>query len=568
MSTVSQSSIETSTEAPRYSKRETLLTMCGVLMVMLLASLDQTIVSTAMPRITAEFNGLDRYTWVTTAYLLASTVMIPIYGKLSDIFGRKPIFLVGVVLFLSGSALCGMAWDMNTLIAFRAFQGLGAAALMPIALAVIGDLFTPRERGKWQGVTGAVFGLSSVLGPLAGGWITDNSSWRWVFYVNLPVGIIALLVLIFLMPSLQSKVTNARIDYLGALLLVVGTVPLMLGFTWAGSQYDWLSPQVLGLFAGSLVFLVLFFVYEINLEKHGKQPIIAPSLFKSGIFDISIAITMITSMAMFGSIFFLPLFAQGVLGISASSSGLLLSPMMISLIVGSTVSGLLISRLGKYKWIAILGMIVSVGGGLLLLRLNVDSGPSDLWTSMIVLGLGMGFGMSLYTVVVQNALPNKIGEATSALTFFRQIGSTIALSAMGSAMSAAYIPAFRGALSPQVKQFAEAMKAVTQKDILATFDNPNILLSPDAKTQMVAQFQKIPNGMQLYDQIMHAVKIGLSQGVHNVFLISIGFMLLGFVLVFFLKEIPLRGRGPQKVSEAAEEGLEEAGEAVNPVMMH
>src|SRR5690242_2329337 len=280
MSTLQQSSnVRGATpdlETPRYSKRETLLTMIGVLMVMLLAALDQTIVSTAMPRITAEFNGLDRYTWVTTAYLLTSTVMIPIYGKLSDMFGRKPIFLIGVVLFLIGSALSGMAQDMNQLIAFRAFQGIGAAALMPIALAVIGDLFTPRERAKWQGVTGAVFGVSSVLGPLAGGWITDNSSWRWVFYVNLPVGIVALLVLAFLMPTLSSRVENARIDYIGALLLVAGTVPLMLGFTWAGSQYDWLSPQILGLFAGSLVGLVLFFAYEIYLEKHDKQPIIDP----------------------------------------------------------------------------------------------------------------------------------------------------------------------------------------------------------------------------------------------------------------------------------------------------
>src|SRR5258708_38168141 len=250
-------------DTPRYTRRETLLTMLAVLLVMLLASLDQTIVGTAMPHIISDLQGFDRYTWVTTAYLLTSTVMIPFYGNLSDIFGRKPIFLIGVVLFLIGSAASGASQTMNQLIAFRAFQGLGAAALMPIALAVIGDLFTPRERGKWQGVTGAVFGLSSILGPTAGGWITDNSTWRWVFYVNLPIGIIALLVLIFLMPTLRSKnAGKASLDDVGALLLIAGTVPLLLGFTWAGSQYDWLSWQILSTFGGAILFMSLFMFYE------------------------------------------------------------------------------------------------------------------------------------------------------------------------------------------------------------------------------------------------------------------------------------------------------------------
>src|SRR5947209_450947 len=218
-------------EQPRYSRRDILLTMAGVLMVMLLASLDQTIVSTAMPHVIADLQGFDRYTWVTTAYLLTSTVMVPIYGKLSDLLGRKSVFLFGVIIFLIGSAASGASQSMNQLIAFRAFQGIGAAALMPIAIAIIGDLFTPRERGKWQGVTGAVFGLSSIVGPAAGGWITENASWRWVFYVNLPLGIIALLLLIFVMPVLKGRSDNVKIDYLGAALLIIGTVPLLLGFT-------------------------------------------------------------------------------------------------------------------------------------------------------------------------------------------------------------------------------------------------------------------------------------------------------------------------------------------------
>jgi len=317
-------------EQPRYSRRDTLLTMLGVLMVMLLASLDQTVVSTAMPRVIAELQGFDRYTWVSTVYLLTSTVMVPIYGKLSDLIGRKPIFLFGVVIFLLGSALSGASQSMNQLILFRAFQGIGAGALMPIAIAIVGDLFTPRERGKWQGVTGGVWGLSAIIGPTAGGWITQNASWRWVFYVNLPVGIAALLVLIFLMPTLRGPAKQVSIDYVGAALLVLGTIPLLLGFTWAGTQYDWLSPQIIGLFAAVLVVLTLFVFYEARLERRGGQPIIEPGLFRNSIFSVSTLVTVIFGMALFGSIFFIPLFVQGVVGTSATNSGLILTPLMLT----------------------------------------------------------------------------------------------------------------------------------------------------------------------------------------------------------------------------------------------
>src|SRR5438874_4544941 len=287
-------------EQPRYSKRDTLLTMAGVLMVMLLASLDQTIVATALPRVIADLQGFDRYTWVSTAYLLTSTVMVPIYGKLSDLFGRKPIFLFGVVVFLIGSALSGASQSMDQLIAFRALQGIGAGALMPIAIAIVGDLFTPRERGKWQGVTGGVWGISAIIGPTLGGWITQNTSWRWVFYVNLPIGIAALLVLIFLMPTLRGRAKEVSIDYVGAALLVLGTVPLLLGFTWAGSQYDWVSVQIISLFAGAFIVLASFIIYEAWLERSGGQPIIEPSLFKNSIFSVSTLVTMIFGMALFG----------------------------------------------------------------------------------------------------------------------------------------------------------------------------------------------------------------------------------------------------------------------------
>ncbi|MGI9060370.1 MAG: MDR family MFS transporter [Ktedonobacteraceae bacterium] len=545
---------------PQFTRRETIFTMVAVLLVMLLASLDQTIVGTAMPRIITDLQGFDRYTWVTTAYLLTSTVMIPIYGKLSDLFGRKPIFLIGVVIFLLGSAASGASQTMNQLIIFRAFQGIGAAALLPIAIAVIGDLFTPRERGKWQGLTGAVFGLSSILGPTAGGYITDHATWRWVFYVNLPIGIIALLVLIFLMPTLRSKNTGkVRIDYLGALLLIAGTVPLMLGFTLAGSTYDWLSWQIISLFGGAIVFVALFVIYEARLERRNEQPIIDPSLFKNRIFSVSVIITMITSMGMFGSILFLPLYAQGVLGISATNSGLLLTPLMMGLIFSSVISGLLVSRFGKYKWIAFVGMAITIGGSLLLQRLGVNSTNTDMIIAMIVLGLGLGFSMSLYTVIVQNALPTKIGQATSGLTFFRSIGSTVAVAAMGSLLTSAYVPGFHNAIPASVK-------AVVPAKFLSVFDNPNVLLSADTQKQLLAGFSSFgTRGVGLYNQLLEAVKIGLTSGIHNVFVLSTILMVVGFVAIFFLQEIPLRGKNKAASTQAAEDAEEGT---VSVAMMH
>ena len=536
-------------EQPRFSQRETLLTMFGVLMVMLLASLDQTIVSTAMPRVIADLHGFDRYTWVSTAYLLTSTVMVPIYGKLSDLFGRKPIFLFGVVVFLIGSALSGASQSMNQLIAFRALQGIGAGALMPIAIAIVGDLFTPRERGKWQGVTGGVWGISAIIGPTLGGWITQNASWRWVFYVNLPIGIAALLVLIFLMPTLRGRAKEISIDYVGAALLVLGTVPLLLGFTWAGSQYDWLSPQIFGLFSVAFISLASFIIYEARLERRGGQPIIEPSLFKNSIFSVSTLITTIFGMALFGGIFFIPLYVQGVVGSSATSSGLILTPLMLTSVAGSIVSGQLVSRLGRYKWIAILGMLVSVAGVVLLARLNVNSTNNDVLVAMLVLGLGLGIGMSLYTLIVQNALPTKIGQSTATLTFFRQIGGTIALAAMGSVMTAAYLPAFHSALPTAILHAVPAQ-------YLAAFNNPQILLSPTTLAQIESHAAAMgPQSVAMLHQIIEAVKIGLTQGIHNVFLLSLGLMIVGLIAVFFLKEIPLKGG---RLTE--KEGVENEGE--------
>ena len=534
-------------ERPRYSRRETLLTMLGVLLVLLLASLDQTIVSTAMPRIVADLQGFDRYTWVTTAYMLTSTVTVPIYGKLSDILGRKSVYIVGLSLFLVGSALSGAAPSMNMLIAFRAFQGLGAGALIPISIAIIGDLFTPRERARWQGVTGAVFGLSSIVGPLVGGWLTQYASWRWIFYVNLPLGIIALLTAIFLMPVLRSAAGHGSIDYVGVALLIIGTVPLLLGFTWAGTLYSWLSPQIIGLLVFAVVALTAFVLYEAYLERRGGQPIIEPGLFKNSIFTVSVIVTTIFGMGLFGSIFFIPLFVQGVLGTSVGNSGFILTPLMLTSVVASILSGQLVSRLGRYKWIAITGMAITLAGGLLLLRLDLQSTTSDVIIAMLVMGFGMGTGMSLYSLIVQNAVPySKIGQASGALTFFRSIGGTVALAVMGSIMNSAYYPAFLKALPPGVAQ-------TLPPRVLSLLSDPEILLSPATLAQVRQIFaRRGPQGLVLFNQIIIAVKTGLVQGIHNVFILSTSVLAIGLITLFFLKEIELKGgRALSPATEAA-----------------
>lgn len=549
----------TPVERKDYTNREKVLTMIGVLLVMLLASLDQTIMDTAMPRIISDLHGFDLYTWVTTAYLLSSTVMVPIYGKLSDIFGRKPVFLVGVVLFLLGSAASGASQTMLQLVMFRAFQGLGAAALMPIAMAVIGDLFSPRERAKWQGVTGAVFGLSSVLGPAIGGWITDNTSWRWVFYVNVPVGLVALLVLVFLMPTLNKQISGkARIDYLGSLLLIGTTVPFLLALTWGGNQYAWNSFQIIGLFVMAVVCGVAFILYERYLEARNAQPIIDPSLFANRIFSVSVLATAIIGMGMFGCVVFLPLFSQGVLGISATNSGVRLIPLMGGLIVSSIVAGQIVARIGKYKLLAFIGMAITVGGTFLLQRLDIHSTATELIVDMIVLGMGLGCGMSLYTIIVQNALPQKIGQATSGLTFFRSIGGTIAVAAMGSVMNTSYVSGFHDALPASLKA------AIPAKD-LSKFDDPNILLSSDVQHQLQAKFSTFGSvGRQMYDQLMEAVKVGLTGGIHNVFVFSTIVMCAGFVVLFFLKEVPLTNN--RRRTAAVEAPEDASAQAVNIVV--
>jgi EmrB/QacA subfamily drug resistance transporter len=514
--------------------------LIGVMLGMLLAALDQTIVGTALPRIVADLGGLDHYAWVVTAYLLATTVTVPIYGKLSDIYGRRLFFIGGMVLFLIGSALAGTSQNMNQLIIYRTIQGLGAGGMMPIALAIIGDLFSPAERGKWQGLFVAVFGLSSIVGPTLGGWITDNLGWRWVFYVNMPVGIIAIITAGLVLPKVLNK-RKHTIDYLGAVALVAGTVPLLLAFSWAGTQYDWGSWQIIGLFVFSVVILIIF----VLIEMRAAEPIISPRLFKSSIFVVSVIATFLLSAGLFGAILYLPLFVQGVLGDSATNSGLVLTPLMLGFMFSSIVGGQLLSRTGRYKILAICGFIVAAIGMFLLSRMTYTTDEGVVIRNMIITGLGIGALMSLFTIVVQNAFTYKLlGEVTASITFFRSIGSTIGVAVMGTIMTNAFQNQFQSNLPATVKRIVPA-------DRLAQLGNPQLLLAPDVVAKIRHDFAALgPQGQAIFGQIMQAIKVSLSTAITNVFFLGFILMVLGFITVLFLREIPLRKGTTAPVAEA------------------
>ncbi|HEX6109863.1 MAG TPA: MDR family MFS transporter [Ktedonobacteraceae bacterium] len=519
--------------------------LLGVILGMLLAALDQTIVGTALPRIVANLGGLDHYAWVVTAYLLASTVSIPIWGKLSDIYGRRTFFILGMVIFLIGSALAGTSQDMTQLIIYRSIQGLGAGAMMPIAMAIIGDIFPPAERGKWQGLIVAVFGLASIVGPTLGGWITDNWGWRWVFYVNMPVGIIAILTAGFVLPKFVNKRKHI-IDYLGAITLVAGAVPLLLAFSWAGSQYSWGSWQIISLFIFSVAMLVSFFL----IEMRAAEPIISPQLFKNSIFTTSTIAMFLVSAGLFGAILYLPLFVQGVLGESATNSGIVLTPLMLGFMFSSIVGGQLLSRTGRYKILAMGGFVVAAVGMFLLSRMTPATSQGEVVRNMIITGLGIGVMMSLFTIVVQNAFPyRQLGEVTASLTFFRSIGSTIGVAVMGTIMT----NAFQNAMQSNIPAI---LKRIVPADRLTQLENPRLLLAPDVVAKIQHSFAALgPQGLVIFRQLIEAIRLSLSTAITNVFFLGFIIMVLGFVTVLFLREIPLRKSNTAPVAEAPTSGI-------------
>jgi EmrB/QacA subfamily drug resistance transporter len=514
------------------SRRRIVLVLISILLGMLLSALDQTVVGTAMPKIIADLNGLQHYAWVATAYLLASTASMPIWGKLSDAYGRKRFFIVGMSVFLVGSALSGQSRTMDELIVFRAVQGLGAGAMMPIVQAILGDIFPPAQRAKWAGVLMSVFGFATIIGPLVGGWLTDTGphGWRWCFYVNMPVGAVALA---FAIVALPGHVTLRRhaIDYIGSTLLVLAAVPLLLGFSWAGSTYPWGSWEVVGSFVFSAVMWVAFFWREVR----ATEPVINPRLFTNSIFAVSAAASSLQSAAMFGAIMFLPLFVQGVMGKSATNSGIILMPLMIGAIVTSIGAGRVLSSTGRYKIMVVCGFAVTTLGAYLLSRMGLHTTQARLSADMVVMGLGLGIAMSTFTVIVQNQYPShRLGEVSAGLQFFRSIGGTVGMAVFGTILNNRFAGAMAANLPAPLQRFTHGPDA-------AKLDNPQVLLSASASQELHAAFVRFgAQGEQLFAAFMNAVRHSLQMAISDIFMLAVFVSVAGFVTVLFLKEVPLR----------------------------
>lgn len=514
-------------------RRQVIITMVGVMLAMFLSSLDQTIVATAMPRIISDLSGFTQYTWVTTAYIIASAIAIPITGKLTDMYGRKTFYVAGLIIFTVASLLCGLSNTMTQLIIFRGIQGIGAGIIMVNAITVIGDLFPPAERGKYQGLISGVFGLSSIIGPTLGGYLTDALSWHWVFFINIPLGIIIIFLFIFFFPNFRPDNLKHKIDYPGLLTFVLSVVSLMLALSWGGVNYPWRSLPIISLFAFSAVMGILFLI----IESRSEEPIIPLSLFRNRIVAVSQLVIFFTAFGMFGSFIFIPLFFQGVLGVSATQSGSFLVPMMLGMVFGSFISGQAMSRAGgHYRIQGIIGIAIMALGMALLSRMTVETTFTTAIINITLTGLGLGITMPIYTIAVQNAVHYKIlGVATSATVFVRSIGGSIGLAIFGSVMNNRFGAEFINNISPATK----ALISTEQLETMAR--NPQALVSPEAQLQLKAMFDQVaPHGSALFEQVLQALRGALQSALSEIFIIGLATVLVAFVINLFIKEIPLR----------------------------
>jgi len=535
------------------STRQKAFATVGIMLTLLLVALDQTVVGTAMPRIVADLNGLSVYAWVTTAYLVASTVVVPVSGKLGDMFGRKPFVLVGMVGFMVGSWLSGFSQSMTELIAFRAIQGIFGGILFSIIFTVLADIFEPAQRVRMQGLFGAVFGLSSVIGPTVGGWITDNLSWRWVFYVNIPVGVLAILTTAFFLPYVKSKASWKEIDFVGVALLSVGVIPFLIGLSITNT-HAWTSPEVLTLLIGGGAVLVAFFAYETRIA---RDPVVPFELFRRNQFAVMALMSFFTSIGLFGGILFVPLLYQGVLSISATNSGNLLIPMLAGLVVFSTISGQLLSRIKYYRIIGVLGIAGMILGMLLLTTVTPSTSQWTVAAYTVILGGGLGLTFPLSISVVQVALPQQVvGVATSQMQFWRNLGGVVGTAVLGSILA--------NRLTTHIQSQVAALHLPPQLlGGVPIGGSPQSVLDPNNLAHIRAALA--PAARPVFDQVIYAIRLGLADAIHDVFLIGAAILIVAMVTSAFLKEVPIpRGGRPAPGTEVEPEAREQVQEALRP----
>lgn len=479
---------------------------------MFVASVSQTIVGPAMPRIVAELGGMDYYSWVATAAMLVSAVTVPIVGKLSDLYGRRAFYLGGICVFMAGSLICGFSNSFWMLVVGRAVQGIGMGTLMPLSQTIIGDIIPARQRGKYQGYMGAVFGVTSVAGPIAGGFVTDHWGWRWLFFAAIPVGITALFFVAKFL-HLEFEQRKAKIDYAGIVTLTIALTAILLTASLGGVNFDWTSPQILTLAAIGVVFLAMF----IRIELRAAEPLLPLRLFRSGIFSWSIVASFGISMVMFGAIIYIPIYAQAVIGVNATNSGLILMPLMIGFIVLGILTGLLITRTGRYKPFMLVGVALMAVGVWMITRLGYGSTSGELTLAMVVVGVGLGMCMQQFTLVVQNQVAQSdMGVGTAATQFFRNVGSTIGIAIFGTAMTLGLSESIRSYLPPEM---ASQMSA-------GGFDASSVL-DP-------AKLEGLPQVVE------EAVRHGMADRLHVVFLLALPILAVAFIATAMIKVIPLR----------------------------
>ena len=506
-------------------RRQLLLALTGLMLAMLLAALSQTIVATAMPRIITDLGGFDRYTWASTAYLVASAVAVPIVGRLSDFYGRRIFFLLGIAIFMLGSVPTGLSQTMTQLIAFRAIQGIGGGIIMTTSLVAIADLFPPQERGKFQGLIALMYGTASVIGPTLGGFITDNLSWNWIFLFNVPAGI-PVLLLAWTFPRIRPEVEKRNLDYPGMATLVLAVVPILLALSWGGVQYAWSSPQTIGFLAFGLAMAAAFVV----IESRSDAPIMPLDVYRTRTVAVSVIVMFLSGLALYGSIMFVPLFFQGVLGASATSSGSFLTPMMLAVVFGAILSGILLRRTGRYRTQALISTGLMTAGMTLISTMDERTSFVGAVGSMVVMGLGLGGTLPVFTVAVQNSIPFRFrGQATSMLLFYRLVGGMMGLAVLGVVLTKRFSWRLEGMLSDTVR----AVLSPDRLDVIK--QNPRVLFDPSTTDTLRAEFAEAgTDGVRMTDMLLDSLNSALAGAVGDTLTVGAVAISLSIVAVLFL----------------------------------